>query len=128
VSRPLSTSAAKEHSGTSFKGVFPIMATPFNPDETLDVPGFAKALKFMADAGANGMCWRGRGTAASRRTPQHAAIVRLRMNGRAANAVERASERASERARKRERERARERERESEEDVNTNQGVGAASS
>jgi len=54
VSRPLSTSAAKEHSGTSFKGVFPIMATPFNPDETLDVPGFAKALKFMADAGANG--------------------------------------------------------------------------
>ena len=34
------------------QGVFPIMATPFNPDETLDLGGFTTALRFMADAGA----------------------------------------------------------------------------
>ena len=50
--RPLSTSTQSAHSGTNFKGVFPIMATPFNPDESLDIPGLTKSLKFMADAGA----------------------------------------------------------------------------
>ena len=37
-----------------FRGVFPIMATPFKPDESLDVDGFRKSLRFMADAGADG--------------------------------------------------------------------------
>lgn len=40
--------------GSFFNGVFPIMATPFNPDETLDLGGFTTALRFMADAGADG--------------------------------------------------------------------------
>ena len=30
------------------------MATPFKPDESLDVDGFRKSLRFMADAGADG--------------------------------------------------------------------------
>ena len=38
-----------------FKGVYPIMATPFNPDETLDLDGFRKSIAFMADAGAQGV-------------------------------------------------------------------------
>ena len=37
-----------------FKGVYPIMATPFNPDETLDLDGFRKSIAFMVDAGAQG--------------------------------------------------------------------------
>ena len=41
-------------SGTMFTGVWPIMATPFRPDESLDLEGFAKAVAFMAEAGADG--------------------------------------------------------------------------
>ena len=37
-----------------FHGVFPIMATPFNEDESLDIPGFRKSIRFMMDAGADG--------------------------------------------------------------------------
>ena len=37
-----------------FRGVFPIMATPFNNDESLDLKGFAKSVAFMAEAGARG--------------------------------------------------------------------------
>ena len=38
-----------------FRGVFPIMATPFHSDETLDLDSFAKAVSFMRAAGANGV-------------------------------------------------------------------------
>jgi 4-hydroxy-tetrahydrodipicolinate synthase len=48
--RSLSTST----STSFFRGVFPIMATPFKPDESLDLDGFHKAVRFMADAGADG--------------------------------------------------------------------------
>jgi len=37
-----------------FRGVFPIMATPFHADESLDLGGFEKSVQFMADAGADG--------------------------------------------------------------------------
>ena len=37
-----------------FRGVFPIMATPFLPDESLDLQSFAKAVSFMETAGADG--------------------------------------------------------------------------
>lgn len=38
----------------AFRGVWPIMATPFRTDETVDLDGFAKSVKFMAEAGCNG--------------------------------------------------------------------------
>jgi len=38
-----------------FKGVFPIMATPFKADESLDIDGFKKSIAFMAAAGAQGV-------------------------------------------------------------------------
>ena len=38
-----------------FRGVYPIMATPFNSDESLDLSGFRKAVSFMKDAGADGV-------------------------------------------------------------------------
>ena len=50
-SRHLSTAAAASN---PFRGVWPIMATPFRPDESVDLEGFAKSVKFMADAGCNG--------------------------------------------------------------------------
>ena len=37
-----------------FTGVWPIMATPFRSDESLDLEGFAKSVAFMAEAGASG--------------------------------------------------------------------------
>ena len=39
-----------------FRGVFPILATPFqnDADESLDLPGFARSVKFMERAGADG--------------------------------------------------------------------------
>jgi dihydrodipicolinate synthase/N-acetylneuraminate lyase len=50
--RGLSSSAAAP---SLFKGVWPIMATPFHPDESLDLDGFANAIRFMASAGADGV-------------------------------------------------------------------------
>eukprot|EP00962_Isochrysis_galbana_P058316 scaffold31304_cov107-Isochrysis_galbana.AAC.1 len=38
-----------------FRGVWPIMATPFRPDEAVDLDGFRKAVRFMAAAGADGV-------------------------------------------------------------------------
>jgi len=38
----------------SFTGVWPIMATPFNADETVDLEGFDKCISFMKDAGCDG--------------------------------------------------------------------------
>mmetsp|Transcript_42782 Transcript_42782/g.93759 ORF Transcript_42782/g.93759 Transcript_42782/m.93759 type:complete len:418 (-) Transcript_42782:496-1749(-) len=62
--QPSATRLAVRHSSSEsnsdrpasfFRGVFPIMATPFNADESLDVEGFQKALRFMAEAGADGV-------------------------------------------------------------------------
>ena len=41
-------------STNAFTGVWPIMATPFHPDESLDLEGFAKSIRFMKRAGATG--------------------------------------------------------------------------
>ena len=37
-----------------FRGIFPIMATPFKPDESLDVDGFPTRWVHGVDAGADG--------------------------------------------------------------------------
>jgi len=50
--RHLASAAAPKTS--FFRGVFPIMATPFHADESLDLDGFRKSVRFMADAGADG--------------------------------------------------------------------------
>jgi len=39
----------------AFRGVYPIMATPFRDDETVDVESFAKSIAFMASAGCDGV-------------------------------------------------------------------------
>ncbi len=38
----------------NFTGVWPIMATPFNADESVDLEGFSKCISFMKDAGCDG--------------------------------------------------------------------------
>lgn len=48
--RALSSTPSK----SIFHGVFPIMATPFNPDESLDLDGFRRSIAFMQEAGADG--------------------------------------------------------------------------
>ena len=45
---------AEQMAPPAFTGVWPIMATPFNDDETVDLVSFAKSISFMADAGCNG--------------------------------------------------------------------------
>lgn len=45
---------AASRSMASFTGVWPIMATPFNADETVDLEGFGKCISFMKDAGCDG--------------------------------------------------------------------------
>lgn len=52
LARGLSAGARK---ASVFRGVFPILATPFRPDESLDLDGFHKAISFMKDAGSNGV-------------------------------------------------------------------------
>jgi len=37
-----------------FQGVWPIIATPFHDDESLDLEGFAKSIRFFAECGASG--------------------------------------------------------------------------
>ena len=39
----------------NFRGVFPILATPFHEDETLDLESMRQQVSFMATAGANGV-------------------------------------------------------------------------
>eukprot|EP00966_Prymnesium_polylepis_P076502 1773524-Prymnesium_polylepis.1 len=51
---PLCRGLAGAASPSIFRGVFPIMATPFNPDESLDLDGFRRAIAFMQEAGADG--------------------------------------------------------------------------
>ena len=38
----------------SFQGVWPIVATPFHDDESVDLEGFAKSIRFFHDCGASG--------------------------------------------------------------------------
>jgi 4-hydroxy-tetrahydrodipicolinate synthase len=58
TARPLGGAVRRTFASTAapsvFHGVFPIMATPFHPDESLDLDGFAKAVRFMEAAGADG--------------------------------------------------------------------------
>ena len=49
VGRSASTSSSK-----SFQGVWPIVATPFHDDESLDLEGFAKSIRFFGECGASG--------------------------------------------------------------------------
>ena len=51
--RTLRTAGASR-SMASFTGVWPIMATPFNEDESVDLESFGKSVAFMKDAGCNG--------------------------------------------------------------------------
>ena len=51
--RRVSTSTPS--SGSFFKGVYPIMATPFHADGSLDLDGFARSLTFMHAAGSAGV-------------------------------------------------------------------------
>ena len=38
----------------SFQGVWPIVATPFHDDESVDLEGFAKSIRFFGECGASG--------------------------------------------------------------------------
>ena len=49
--RCLSTSVGKK----PFSGVFPIMATPFHSDESLDLSSFRKSIRFMEASGVDGI-------------------------------------------------------------------------
>ncbi len=40
---------------TQFRGVFPILVTPFHEDESLDLASLKKLVRFMAQAGVNGV-------------------------------------------------------------------------
>jgi dihydrodipicolinate synthase/N-acetylneuraminate lyase len=39
-----------------YRGVFPVVPTPFNADGTLDLEGQKRVLDFMIDAGSDGLC------------------------------------------------------------------------
>lgn len=55
--RRAATSSRPPHGwqpASPFHGVWPILATPFRPDESLDLECFARSVRFMADAGAAG--------------------------------------------------------------------------
>ena len=39
----------------AFTGVYPILATPFDPDQGLDLPSFHRLISFMADIGVDGV-------------------------------------------------------------------------
>jgi 4-hydroxy-tetrahydrodipicolinate synthase len=40
-----------------FRGIYPILQTPFRDDDTIDVAALRSELEFAIDAGAHGMCW-----------------------------------------------------------------------
>ncbi|MBT4503302.1 MAG: dihydrodipicolinate synthase family protein, partial [Gemmatimonadetes bacterium] len=40
---------------TSFTGVFPILITPFDDDENLDLASFEKVVRFMVEIGVDGI-------------------------------------------------------------------------
>jgi len=39
----------------SFKGVYPILVTPFDEKENVDVESFVRVVRFMADIGVDGV-------------------------------------------------------------------------
>ena len=41
--------------GSSFEGVFPILVTPFDEREEIDLESFARVIRFMADIGVDGV-------------------------------------------------------------------------
>ncbi|MEK8048891.1 dihydrodipicolinate synthase family protein [Ideonella sp. DXS22W] len=49
---PTATAAATAR----YRGVFPVVPTPFHPDGSLDLPGQKRVVDFMIDAGSNGLC------------------------------------------------------------------------
>jgi 4-hydroxy-tetrahydrodipicolinate synthase len=40
-----------------FRGIYPILQTPFREDDTVDVAALRSELEFVIAAGAHGMCW-----------------------------------------------------------------------
>lgn len=40
---------------SQFEGVFPILATPFNDDESVDLPSLHRLVRFMVELGVNGV-------------------------------------------------------------------------
>lgn len=40
-----------------FRGIYPILQTPFREDDTVDVAALRRELEFVIAAGAHGMCW-----------------------------------------------------------------------
>jgi dihydrodipicolinate synthase/N-acetylneuraminate lyase len=40
-----------------FRGIFPILQTPFREDDTIDVAGLRREVEFVIEAGGHGMCW-----------------------------------------------------------------------
>jgi dihydrodipicolinate synthase/N-acetylneuraminate lyase len=49
-------SITASRSNPRFRGVFPVVPTPFNPDGSLDLDGQKRVLDFMIDAGSDGLC------------------------------------------------------------------------
>lgn len=47
--------AASSAPHASFKGVYPIVATPFKADESLDLESFKKTIRFLAQSGVEGV-------------------------------------------------------------------------
>src|SRR3972149_7336469 len=45
---------ARMAKGSSFEGVFPILVTPFDEREEIDLDSFARVARFMADIGGGG--------------------------------------------------------------------------
>jgi len=41
--------------GLSFEGVYPILVTPFDEGEGIDLASFARVVRFMADIGVDGV-------------------------------------------------------------------------
>ena len=40
-----------------FRGIFPIVQTPFRDDETIDLACLKREIDFIIKAGGHGMCW-----------------------------------------------------------------------
>ena len=40
-----------------FRGIFPILQTPFREDDTIDVAALRREVEFVIEAGGHGMCW-----------------------------------------------------------------------
>lgn len=54
---PLTTEGQSRKSGEPFQGIFPIMQTPFQDDDEIDVDVILKEVNFIIEAGGHGMAW-----------------------------------------------------------------------